>query len=102
MSCQAVPLLPLMVYCWLLTAVLKFASVLATSAAVSRLGENGIPFPAAATIVPLVSLLVFQTSCAVYVVAAATGATVWTKAAFGEKVPAKPPLSFQPTRVPVP
>src|SRR2546422_666772 len=31
-----------------------------------------------------------------------TGTTVWTKAAFGENVPANPPLSFQPTICPVP
>src|SRR5438128_11493074 len=31
-----------------------------------------------------------------------TGTTVWTKAAFGENVPAKPPLSCQPTICPAP
>src|SRR5207249_5858902 len=31
-----------------------------------------------------------------------TGTTAWTKAAFGENVPANPPLSFQPTICPVP
>src|SRR2546428_12631339 len=36
----------------------------------------------------------------VYVVAASRAATVWTNAAFGENVPAKPPDSFQPTMRP--
>src|SRR5207245_11655948 len=36
----------------------------------------------------------------VYVVATSRAATVWTNAAFGENVPAKPPDSFQPTMRP--
>src|SRR5207302_9160957 len=46
--------------------------------------------------------LAFHTSHTVYVLPTFKCRSVVTKAAFGEKVPAKPPLSFQATSVPDP
>src|ERR1700732_4821529 len=53
-------------------------------------------------VAPAAGLFVFHWSRAVYCVDAATGIIAWTKAAFGEKVPAKPPDSFHATICPAP
>src|SRR6266446_1046261 len=52
-------------------------------------------------VVPEADLLVFQRSLTVYVVPADIWITDSTMAALGEKVPAKPPLSFQATILPL-
>src|ERR1700730_8002775 len=58
--------------------------------------------PAPTKIDPGVGWLAFHCSLTVYVIPAASDATVCTAAAFGEKVPASPPLSFQAITWPAP
>src|SRR4029077_18435733 len=62
-----------------------------------RVGENAPPIgPAPAEIVdPEAGRCVFHCSFSDEVVLAVLRIVVWTKADFGLKVPAKPPLSFQ-------
>src|ERR1700693_2037976 len=50
---------------------------------------------------PAAALFVFHCSLMVYVVPELRAWTAWTNAAFGENVPANPPLSFQATTVPL-
>src|SRR5438132_8709989 len=50
---------------------------------------------------PGAGLFVFHCSLTRYGLPAFIGTTAWTKAAFGEKVPANPPLSFQATMLPL-
>src|SRR2546421_11684171 len=62
---------------------------------VSVVGEK-VPAtgPAPATIVAPLGRFVFHCSLAWYSWPFFTGITAWTKAAFGDATPAKPPLSF--------
>src|ERR1700694_3197769 len=106
MSCQVVPLLAWSRYCCRLTAVRMPALLTGISWAVIAGGENLTlsghgPAPATMTspLVP-VFLLAFHCSLRWYVVPAVMENAVCTNAALGEKVPAKPPLSFQATMCP--
>src|ERR1700730_8741176 len=69
---------------------------------VSRVGEYG-PSPAPARICAPAGwgLLVFQTMLTLYGVVAVIGSAHGAKAAWGEKVPPNPPLSFQATTLPL-
>src|ERR1700737_2201759 len=101
MSCQVVPSLLVRWYCDELMALAGFAPD-GNSWTIKLLGENLPPIgPAPATIVaPLAFLFVFHCSLTVYVTPWVRGTTVWAMAALGEKVPAKPPLSFQASGCP--
>ena len=50
---------------------------------------------------PVAFLFVFHCNFIVYVTPWVSGTTAWAMAALGEKVPAKPPLSFQATTTPL-
>ena len=65
MSCQVLPLLPVRWYWALVELLITPKPGEATSSAVSLVGEKGMPLPAPTTIVPLVALFDFQTSCTV-------------------------------------
>src|SRR5207253_10809731 len=92
--CQANPSLNCSEYCSVggLAAVLTLDA--GTSSTVSRVGENAGPRPAPAKIVPPGSwTLDFHLRLTRN--PRWGSITVWTKAALGENVPPRPPLSFQ-------
>src|SRR2546427_814722 len=102
MSRQVRPSLPVRLYCWFATAVTSWPAESGSRVAVRRVGEYGAVEPAPAKMLaPPAGLLAFHCSVIRYVVPAVIGYTVCTNAAFGEKVPAKPPLSFQATMAPL-
>src|ERR1700737_1609943 len=95
-------------YWAVLVLVARLAPVAGNIVMPRRVGEKvGFPNrspigPAPAAIVaPNAGLFVFHTSVTRYVTPAVIGTTVWTKAAFGLKVPAYPPDSFQATAEPL-
>src|SRR2546430_2640624 len=102
MSRQVRPSLPVRLYCWFATAVTSWPTESGSRVAVRRVGEYGAVEPAPAKMLaPPAGLLAFHCSVIRYVVPAVIGYTVCTNAAFGEKVPAKPPLSFQAAMAPL-
>jgi hypothetical protein len=102
MSVQVVPSLLSRVYCCVLATEMGPEPV-GEHSAVRRVGEKAPPIgPAPTQIVPGSALFAFSFSVMLYVAPEVSGRNVCTKAAFGLKVPAKPPLSFQATILPAP
>src|SRR2546425_7616679 len=94
MVCQVVPLLPLSVY-WDVLTLSTGALPVGRKRTLRLVGENLPPIgPAPAKIVPGSRWFAFHCNLAVWVTPERTAVTACTLAAFGEKVPPKPPLSF--------